>query len=259
MSCNPGDRRHRQGPPRQGDRRARRRHGARRRCGGDPVAHAERQQGSGGARDARAGGSHALQGVHPPRAREPAEPHAVPAGVRRSHRRERRRCAASSRVTGIEFRARAVVLTVGTFLGGRIHVGLDNYSGGRAGDPPSNKLAERLRALPFRTARLKTGTPPRIDGRTIDYSQLADAALRRAAPGVQLSRPRRAIIPRSCPATSRRPRSARTRSSAPRPIARRCSPARSKAWARATARASKTRWFGSPTRPRTRSSSSPKA
>ena len=76
-------------------------------------------------------------------------------------------------VTGIEFRARAVVLTVGTFLGGRIHVGLDNYSGGRAGDPPSNKLAERLRALPFRVGRLKTGTPPRIDGRTIDYSQLA--------------------------------------------------------------------------------------
>ena len=76
-------------------------------------------------------------------------------------------------VTGIEFRACAVVLTVGTFLGGRIHVGLDNYAGGRAGDPPSNKLAERLRALPFRTARLKTGTPPRIDGRTIDYSSLA--------------------------------------------------------------------------------------
>jgi tRNA uridine 5-carboxymethylaminomethyl modification enzyme len=76
-------------------------------------------------------------------------------------------------VTGIEFRARAVVLTVGTFLGGRIHVGLDNYAGGRAGDPPSNKLADRLRALPFRTGRLKTGTPPRIDGRTIDYSRLA--------------------------------------------------------------------------------------
>ncbi len=76
-------------------------------------------------------------------------------------------------VTGIEFRAHAVVLTVGTFLGGRIHVGLDNYAGGRAGDPPSNKLAERLRALPFRTARLKTGTPPRIDGRSIDYAGLA--------------------------------------------------------------------------------------
>ena len=97
-------------------------------------------------------------------------------------------------VTGIEFRARAVVLTVGTFLGGRIHVGLDNYAGGRAGDPPSNKLAERLRALPFRTARLKTGTPPRIDGRTIDYSQLAAQHSDEPRPRVQLSRPRRAII-----------------------------------------------------------------
>ncbi len=76
-------------------------------------------------------------------------------------------------VTGIRFLASSVVLTVGTFLAGRIHVGLDNYAGGRAGDPPSNQLAARLRALPFRTARLKTGTPPRIDGRSIDYSQLA--------------------------------------------------------------------------------------
>jgi tRNA uridine 5-carboxymethylaminomethyl modification enzyme len=75
-------------------------------------------------------------------------------------------------VTGIVFEARAVVLTVGTFLGGRIHVGLDNYQGGRAGDPPSNKLAERLRALPFQVGRLKTGTPPRIDGRTIDFATL---------------------------------------------------------------------------------------
>jgi tRNA uridine 5-carboxymethylaminomethyl modification enzyme len=74
--------------------------------------------------------------------------------------------------TGIEFRARAVVLTVGTFLGGKIHVGLTNYQGGRAGDPPSNRLAEKLRALPFRVARLKTGTPPRIDGRTINYEGL---------------------------------------------------------------------------------------
>jgi tRNA uridine 5-carboxymethylaminomethyl modification enzyme len=76
--------------------------------------------------------------------------------------------------TGIEFRARAVVLTVGTFLGGRIHVGLDNYQGGRAGDPPSNKLAARLRELKLRVGRLKTGTPPRIDGRSIDYSGLKD-------------------------------------------------------------------------------------
>jgi tRNA uridine 5-carboxymethylaminomethyl modification enzyme len=74
---------------------------------------------------------------------------------------------------GVEFTARAVVLTVGTFLGGRIHVGLDQYAGGRAGDPPSNRLAEKLRAMPFRVGRLKTGTPPRIDGRTIDYSGLA--------------------------------------------------------------------------------------
>ncbi len=73
---------------------------------------------------------------------------------------------------GLSFRAAAVVLTVGTFLGGRIHIGLSNYEGGRAGDPPANALARRLRALPFRVERLKTGTPPRIDGRTIDYSVL---------------------------------------------------------------------------------------
>ncbi|MCG8014797.1 MAG: tRNA uridine-5-carboxymethylaminomethyl(34) synthesis enzyme MnmG [Candidatus Thiodiazotropha sp. 'RUGA'] len=73
---------------------------------------------------------------------------------------------------GLKFRADAVVLTVGTFLGGRIHIGLSNYQGGRAGDPPSNALSQRLRDLPFRVERLKTGTPPRIDGRSIDYSQL---------------------------------------------------------------------------------------
>jgi tRNA uridine 5-carboxymethylaminomethyl modification enzyme len=72
--------------------------------------------------------------------------------------------------TGIEFEATSVVLTAGTFLGGRIHVGLENYSGGRAGDPASNRLSERLRELPFRVGRLKTGTPPRIDGRSLDWS-----------------------------------------------------------------------------------------
>jgi tRNA uridine 5-carboxymethylaminomethyl modification enzyme len=76
-------------------------------------------------------------------------------------------------VTGITFEAPRVVLTVGTFLGGRIHVGLDNYSGGRAGDPPSNRLAARLRELPLRVGRLKTGTPPRIDGRSLDWSAMA--------------------------------------------------------------------------------------
>ncbi|MGF1701881.1 tRNA uridine-5-carboxymethylaminomethyl(34) synthesis enzyme MnmG [Photobacterium makurazakiensis] len=73
---------------------------------------------------------------------------------------------------GLKFRAKTVVLTVGTFLGGKIHIGLENYHGGRAGDPPSIALATRLRELPFRVDRLKTGTPPRIDARTVDFSQL---------------------------------------------------------------------------------------
>ena len=75
---------------------------------------------------------------------------------------------------GLEFFAPSVVLTAGTFLGGRIHVGKKQTEAGRAGDPPSNALAKRLRELPFRVERLKTGTPPRIDGRTIDYSQMAE-------------------------------------------------------------------------------------
>ena len=75
---------------------------------------------------------------------------------------------------GLKFTAPAVVLTVGTFLAGRIHVGLENHAGGRAGDPPSNRLAARLRELPLRVGRLKTGTPPRIDGRSIDYRGLAE-------------------------------------------------------------------------------------
>ncbi|MEZ8027770.1 tRNA uridine-5-carboxymethylaminomethyl(34) synthesis enzyme MnmG [Enterovibrio norvegicus] len=75
---------------------------------------------------------------------------------------------------GLKFRAKAVVLTVGTFLGGKIHIGLENYSGGRAGDPPSIALADRLRELPFRVDRLKTGTPPRIDARTVDFSVMEE-------------------------------------------------------------------------------------
>ncbi len=76
--------------------------------------------------------------------------------------------------SGIEFRARAVVLTVGTFLGGRIHVGLESHAGGRAGDPPSMSLAARLRELNLRVGRLKTGTPPRIDGRSLDFSVMRE-------------------------------------------------------------------------------------
>lgn len=75
---------------------------------------------------------------------------------------------------GLRFHSPCVVLTVGTFLAGRIHVGESGYQGGRAGEPPANTLASRLRDLPFRTGRLKTGTPPRIDGRTIDYSRLTE-------------------------------------------------------------------------------------
>ena len=76
--------------------------------------------------------------------------------------------------SGVEFRARAIVLTVGTFLGGRIHVGLESHPGGRAGDPPSTSLAARLREMTLRVGRLKTGTPPRIDGRSIDFSSLRE-------------------------------------------------------------------------------------
>ncbi len=84
------------------------------------------------------------------------------------------------RVTGVRtqmglcFEAQAVVLTVGTFLGGRIHIGLSNYEGGRAGDPASNRLSQRLREMTFGVERLKTGTPPRIDGRSIDHDLLAE-------------------------------------------------------------------------------------
>jgi tRNA uridine 5-carboxymethylaminomethyl modification enzyme len=75
---------------------------------------------------------------------------------------------------GLRFRAPTVVLTTGTFLGGKIHIGLENHSGGRAGDPPSIALADRLRELPFRVDRLKTGTPPRLDARSVDFSNLAE-------------------------------------------------------------------------------------
>ncbi|MDC0601688.1 tRNA uridine-5-carboxymethylaminomethyl(34) synthesis enzyme MnmG [Aliiglaciecola sp.] len=75
---------------------------------------------------------------------------------------------------GLKFRAKTVVLTVGTFLGGTIHIGMENYKGGRAGDPPSIALADRLRALPFRVDRLKTGTPARLDARTLNYELMQE-------------------------------------------------------------------------------------
>ena len=75
---------------------------------------------------------------------------------------------------GLSIKSKTVVLTVGTFLGGTIHIGLENYKGGRAGDPPSIALAKRLRALPFRVDRLKTGTPARLDARTLDFSVMQE-------------------------------------------------------------------------------------
>lgn len=77
---------------------------------------------------------------------------------------------------GLRFFAPTVVLTTGTFLGGKIHIGLENTAGGRAGDPPSIRLAQRLRELPFNVGRLKTGTPPRIDARSVDFSVMQKQA-----------------------------------------------------------------------------------
>lgn len=87
---------------------------------------------------------------------------------------ENGRCVGVVTSLGVHFYSDTVVLCTGTFLGGVIHVGLNNNQGGRMGDKPSNKLAARLRELPFRVERLKTGTPPRIDGRTVDYSVMQE-------------------------------------------------------------------------------------
>lgn len=90
-------------------------------------------------------------------------------------------CGVKTRL-GLELRAKAVVLTVGTFLGGKIHIGEHQREGGRAGDAPSNALAARLRELPLRVGRLKTGTPPRIDARSIDFPALAEQPGQTPAP-----------------------------------------------------------------------------
>ena len=98
---------------------------------------------------------------------------------------------------GLAFEADAVVLTTGTFLSGLIHVGLENYEAGRAGDPPAKTLGARLRELQLPVGRLKTGTPPRLDGRTIDFSRARDAARRRSGAGVLASWARATMHPRA--------------------------------------------------------------
>lgn len=100
--------------------------------------------------------------------------------------------------TGLVLRAPQVVLTTGTFLGGRVHMGDQNYAAGRAGDPPSNALAQRLRAMAFPVARLKTGTPPRIDGRSIDYSVLEAQPGDTPPPAFSFMTQRIAVPQRAC-------------------------------------------------------------
>ncbi len=110
---------------------------------------------------------------------------------------------------GVRFAAATVVLTAGTFLNGLVHVGLENYRAGRFGDPPSLSLAARLRELNLPVGRLKTGTPPRLDGKTIDYSVMQEqpgddpvpvfsylgACRAASAPGVVLDHPYQSACP----------------------------------------------------------------
>ena len=148
--------------------------------------------------------------------RDAAEPDRVPGGGRRPDHRGRRACAARSPRPACASKRAAVVLTAGTFLAGKIHVGQTQYAAGRAGDPPATTLAARLRERPFVVDRLKTGTPPRIDGRTLDYTRDGRTARRRSAPGDVLPRLARRRIRARCRAGSPTPASARTRSSAAR-------------------------------------------
>jgi hypothetical protein len=155
--------------------------------------------------------------------------------------------------------AAAVIITTGTFLNGLIHCGEQQYPAGRSGEPNAVLLGEALKKLGLRGCRLKTGTPPRLDGRTIDWSRF------RSSPATPI--PRRSVFApsasritiRRSPATSPGPRRRRTASSAKTFIARRCTAGRSSPSGRAIALRSKTRSSSFPTRPRTSSSSSPKA
>ena len=160
---------------------------------------------------------------------------------------------------GIRFLADAVVLTAGTFLNGKIHVGLENYTGGRMGDPPSVSLASRLKELQLPQGRLKTGTPPRLDGKTIDFSVMEEQHSDNPLPIFSLPWHRR---PASAPTALLDHRNQRTHArhhpQRAGPV-RRCTPASLKASARAIARRSKTRFTASPTRTNTMFSSSRKA
>jgi tRNA uridine 5-carboxymethylaminomethyl modification enzyme len=126
---------------------------------------------------------------------------------------------------GLQFRRRAVVLTAGTFLDGKIHVGLQNYSAGRAGDPPAISLSARLKELKLPQGRLKTGTPPRIDGRSIDFSLMSEQPGDLDPVPVFSVMGNAAMHPNRCRAGSRTPTPRPTTSSVPAWTAARCTPA----------------------------------
>ena len=126
---------------------------------------------------------------------------------------------------GIRFDSEAVVLTAGTFLDGKVHVGLSSHAAGRAGDPPAVTLSARLKELKLPQGRLKTGTPPRIDGRTIDFSRLEEQPGDGAQGGriLRSASPARLRRRARCHVGSRRPTSVRTKSFVPASTAVRCS------------------------------------
>lgn len=147
--------------------------------------------------------------------------------------------------TGLHFKAPAVVLTAGTFLAGKIHIGPTQYAAGRMGDPPATMLAARLRERLFTVARLKTGTPPRIDGRTLNYTAMQEQ------PG-DAPRPTMSFIgnsashPLKSAAGLLKPPNAHMRSSGPPYTARRCTAGKLRAPAHAIAHQLKTKWCASP-------------
>lgn len=147
--------------------------------------------------------------------------------------------------TGLHFKAPAVVLTAGTFLAGKIHIGPTQYAAGRMGDPPATMLAARLRERLFTVARLKTGTPPRIDGRTLNYTAMQEQpgdAHALPCPSSETQLP----IPLKSAAGLLKPPNARMRSSGPPYTARRCTADKLRVPAHAIAHQLKTKWCASP-------------
>ena len=171
------------------------------RRGRHPVPDPELEQGPGGACDARPGRPRSVQAGDPRRLENQPNLTLFQQAVDdlTLDGDGARRVTGVITQLGIRFEADAVVLTTGTFLSGLIHVGLRHYEAGRAGDPPAKTLGARLRELKLPVGRLKTGTPPRLDGRTIDFASLDRPARRRSRAGVLASWATRAMHPRQLP------------------------------------------------------------